>query len=183
MQVRGSVVKSIDAFVASKHKDSHQDWLKKLPSQSLKTIRLATNSNWYPIEEGALIPTQLMCKMFYPNAKKGAWESGRFSAEEGLSGIYKIFVIISTPAFLMKRASRIIATFYDPAVINIAEDSAGKMVIQFTKLPVKSEIIENRIAGWMEKAMELCGCINLIVRITQSMALGGKNFEVTITWN
>ena len=183
MKVRGSVIKSIDEFVANTHRRHHQQWVDKLPSQTLKTMRMATSSSWHPLKEGAIIPTKIMCDMFYPDANRGAWESGRYSAEAGLTGVYKIFVIISTPAFLLKRASRIMATFYAPTVVHVAEDLSGKMIIHFTQLPVKNELIENRIAGWMEKAMEMCGCKNLLVRITQSMALGSKVFEVTLTWD
>ena len=121
--------------------------------------------------------------MFYTDKKKGAWESGRYSAKMGLTGIYKVFVLISSPTFLLKRATRVIATFYDPTDLTVADTTDNSMVIQFTQLPIKNELIEYRIAGWMEMALEICGCKNLKVDITKSMAQGSSIFETTINWD
>ena len=89
-----------------------------------------------------------MCDQFYDSPKEGAWKSGRFSAEVGLSGLYKVFVVISTPTFLIKRASRVLATFYSPTEVKVIDSSDDSMLVHFSKLPVKNEYLEYRIAGW-----------------------------------
>lgn len=183
MQVRGSVIKSIDSFVADNHGSKYNEWKEGLSEASTLLLSTVSSSNWYPVEPGVIAPTQVLCDMFYTDKKKGAWESGRYSAKMGLTGIYKVFVLVSSPAFLLKRASRVIATFYEPTDLTVAHSTDNSMIIQFTQLPIKNELIEYRIAGWMEMALEICGCKNLSVKISKSMAQGENVFETTINWD
>lgn len=183
MQVRGSVIKSIDSFVADNHGSKYEEWKNGLSAASSLLLSSVSTSNWYPVEPGVIVPTEVLCEMFYNDKKQGAWESGRYSAKVGLTGIYKVFVLISSPSFMLKRASRVIATFYEPTDLKVVDSSDTSMVIQFTQLPIKNELIEYRIAGWMEMALEICGCKNLQVNITKSMAKGDNVFETTITWD
>ncbi|GAB4236621.1 MAG: hypothetical protein Tsb0034_11330 [Ekhidna sp.] len=183
MEVRGSIISNIKAYVEKVHKREFDKWLNALSTESQELMDRPTSSKWYPIEEGILEPTQKMCELFYNgDAKEGSWLSGRFSAEVGLTGIYKVFVLISSPAFLMKRASRILATFYSPTEVEVVNSTDKSMVVHFTKLPTKSEYLEYRIAGWMEKALEICGCKDLSITTPKSIARGDNYFEVNISW-
>ena len=183
MEVRGSVVSSIQNFVKEKQSEGYDKWLSALSDDSQDIMKRVSTSKWYPIDAGVLEPTKIMCDLFYNDLKKGAWESGRYSAQMGLTGIYKVFVIVSTPAFLIKRAARILATFYTPTELEVVNSTDHSMVVHFTQLPTKNELLEFRISGWMERALEICGCKNLSLRITQSIAKGDKLFEVQISWD
>lgn len=183
MEVRGSVVSNINAFVKEIHSEGYDQWITSLPENSQNLMKRTSSSKWYPIEDGILEPTKIMCDQFYSSPKEGAWKSGRFSAEVGLTGLYKVFVVISTPTFLMKRASRVLATFYNPTEVAVIDSSDHSMLVHFTKLPTQNEYLEYRIAGWMEKALEICGCKDLSVRTTQSIAKGDELFEVQISWS
>ncbi|NQZ77327.1 MAG: hypothetical protein HRT61_14675 [Ekhidna sp.] len=182
MQVRGSVITNIDSYVKDIHSDKYEKWVAALSDSTKEMMKRPKSSTWYPIEDGILEPTRIMCDMFYSSAKEGAWKSGRYSAEMGLTGIYKVFVVVSTPTFLIRRASRILATFYDPTEVNVAESSDKSMLVHFTKLPTKSEHLEFRILGWMEKALEICGCKDLSVTAEKSIAKGDVLLEVAISW-
>jgi hypothetical protein len=182
MQVRGSIIQSIDQFVSEKYSERYDDWKSELNAETLDLIKNASSSDWYPVEDGVINPTEAMCDMFFNKDMRGAWESGRYSAEVALTGIYKIFLLVATPSFLLKRASRIIATFYDPADLKVISSTNDSVVVRSNQL-IKSEIVEYRLAGWMEKALELCGCKNLDLSITQSLAKGDAFFEVSINWD
>ncbi|MEO9483173.1 MAG: hypothetical protein ABJG47_06995 [Ekhidna sp.] len=182
MEVRGSVVSNINAYVKEIHPNGYDQWIDSLSETAQQLMQRTSSSKWYPIQEGILEPTKIMCEQFYDSAKDGAWKSGRYSAEVGLTGLYKVFVVISTPTFLIKRASRVLATFYNPSEVSVIDSSDHSMLIHFTKLPIGNEYLEYRIAGWMEKALEMCGCKDLSVRITQSIAKGDDLFEVQISW-
>lgn len=183
MEVRGSVVSSIQNFVKEKHSEEYDKWISALSEDSQNIMKRISTSSWYPIDAGVLEPTKRMCDLLYKDHKKGAWESGRYSAQMGLTGIYKVFVVISTPAFLIKRAARILATFYTPTALEVVNSTDHSMVVHFTQLPTKSEYLEHRISGWMDRALEICGCKNLSLRITQSIAKGDKLLEVQISWD
>lgn len=182
MEVRGSVISNIKAYVEKKHPEKFEEWHSSLSEKSQELMERPGTSKWYPIKEGILEPTEKMCDLFYLNARDGAWKSGRFSAEEALTGIYKVFVVVSTPLFLIKRASRIMGTFYRPTEVNVVDNDDKSMLVHFTKLPTESRYLEYRIAGWMEKALEICGCKELSVKTPKSIANGDEVFEVDISW-
>ena len=66
--------------------------------------------------------------------------------------------------------------------MEVTESTDNSVGITSTQLPMKSHIIENRIAGWIERAGELCGCENLDLRITSSIAAGKPLFVIKASW-
>ncbi len=184
MQVKGSVVKSIDNFIAEKYPARFEDWKKALSGDAQK---IYSNSifatEWYPIKESIIEPTEQMSDMFYGSSvSTAAWESGRYSADVALQGIYKVFILISTPTYIMKRASKIMASFYQPSKLEVVDSTNKSILIHILDLPIKSEIIESRIGGWMERALEICGCKGLAIEKTKSMAAGDQLTAYEIRW-
>ncbi|MGL1887219.1 MAG: hypothetical protein OCD76_11965 [Reichenbachiella sp.] len=182
MEVRGSVLKSIDEFVSTMHSAKYDKWKESLTDETKGILKNVGPQKWYPLKDGVVDPTEKMCSLCYFDRKKGAWESGRFSAEKGLTGIYKVFVLISSPAFMLKRSSRVMTTFYSPTNIVVAHSTDNSMLLHVTELPENSELLEHRIGGWMEKALELCGCNGLVFNITSSLSKGDPYTAYDISW-
>ena len=185
MKAKGTVLTSIDRFVKDNFPNKYKEWKSKLPQTSQKIYNepiIATD--WYEVESGVSIPTKLIGEMFYNfNVKKAAWDSGYYSAKVALSGIYKVFVLISTPAFIMSRAGKILSSFYDQAIIKVVDSRSKGITLHMTEFPGANEILDNRIAGWMIKALEICGCKNLESKITKSIAKGDEYTEFVIDWS
>jgi len=183
MKAKGSIFRSINDFVKINHPNKYVDWKKKLPNASHTLIDTIKNTEWYPVDISLIEPTKSISKILSLDEKKCAWNSGRFSAEQGLKGIYKVFIMVSTPKFILKRAPRIITTFYDPSELKILESTNNSIYVQCKTLPVKSAIIEHRIAGWIERAGEICGCQNMKVEIKKSMALNDSELGISASWD
>ncbi|RJE74400.1 hypothetical protein [Reichenbachiella sp. MSK19-1] len=183
MEVRGIMLRGIDDFVSSKHEGKYEQWVSKLPQQTSELLGNVSSSSWYNIEDALLKPLEALCSLAYSDPLRGSWEVGRYSAETGLTGIYKVFVMVSTPSFILKRAPRILTTFYNPSQLEIKESSNNGILVRCTKLPVNSELIEHRIAGWIERAGEICGCVNMKVEILSSMAKGDAVFDLKASWD
>ncbi len=183
MKVRGNVVNSIDSFVKNNFPDGYEHWKSKLPKETRDLMANVVGKKWYPVQEGVLTPTRHLVDNFYEgNVQKGAWESGEHSAEVALKGIYKVFVVISTPSYLMKRASRILPTFYDPSLLEITQSGDKYMSIDIMQLPVNEEIIEYRIGGWMQRALEICGCKNVKVMVPIQLSNNDSVTRFDIAW-
>ena len=60
--------------------------------------------------------------MFFSDEKEAGLELGRYSAEISLKGIYKIFLKISSPNFVLARASNVFNTYYNPGIVEIIEN-------------------------------------------------------------
>ncbi|MCK5469337.1 MAG: hypothetical protein KAI99_12525, partial [Cyclobacteriaceae bacterium] len=105
-----------------------------------------------------------------------------YSAEVGLKGIYKVFILIATPQFIMKRAGKILSSFYDPSVLILGDERPKGVDVHITEFSDPSEIAENRIAGWIEKALEICGEKNISVDITKSLTKGDDKTVLVVDW-
>lgn len=184
MKVKGTIITSLQGFVKENFPNRYQEWVDGLPveSKSLFTGTIKA-TEWYPYQEGLIKPTELLAKLFYNNdANKAAWNTGRFSAEVGLTGIYKVFVLIATPQFIMKRAGKILGSFYEPSLLKLGEVRPKGVDVNIIEFTEPSEITENRIAGWMEKALEICGENNITIDITKSLAKGDDMTIYVLNW-
>jgi len=62
------------------------------------------------------------------------------------------------------------------------ENEEGHIVVHVTRFPGSDEYIENRIAGWMQRAVEITGCKHVSVKITQSLARNDGCTEYRISY-
>lgn len=185
MEVKGTAVKSIKEFVETRFKADYQKWLKAMPEESQAIINGGIfANNWYPMKAAAVEPTKALGKVFYNNdIKQAAWESGRYSAEVGLKGVYKIFVMIAKPQYIMQRASRVFTSYYSPSDLSVVESHEKGLTLHITKFPEPEQIVEYRIAGWCEKALEFTNCKNVRAKITKSLTNGDKVTEIVMSWS
>jgi hypothetical protein len=185
MNAKGTLVSSINRFVEENFPDRYKDWLGRLPELSKKVYAgtvLATE--WYPLDAAVVVPTKLIGEMFYAgNIQKAAWESGRHSAKVALTGIYKVFVLIATPQYIMKRGGKIMTSFYDPSSLVIGGHRPKGVDVHITEFPAANEVVEHRIGGWMQQALEICGCKHVVIEMPQSLTKGDKITEYIINWD
>lgn len=183
MEVKGVAVKSIRLFVEKKAPESYNVWLNSLSEKSryIMSGRIIDGA-WYDMQDAVVEPTEKICQYIYNGSDKGAWESGKFSAEVGLKGIYSFFIKISSPEFMLNRASNILTTYWRPSEIMVEKIDAKKASLRMIKFGESNNLVELRIGGWIEKAMELCGCKNVNVTITKSLAKGDKVTEYRLIW-
>ena len=185
MEIKGSAIKSIVEYIKKNHPDRYEEWLNTLPEQSMKYFKEPIlPSNWYPVAEAASIPTKHLAELFFDkDIEKGAWQCGRFSAEMALTGIYKFFVMAASPHFIISKASKILSTYYRPADIEVHQKGNNWVTLRFANFADTDVIIECRICGWIERALEISGAKNVQVNIRSSMTKGDPFTELYMNWN
>jgi hypothetical protein len=183
MEIKGTALISLQEYVRKKHPDRFEEWLNSLPepSRNIMASSILTNS-WYPIQDAIIEPTKKICDLFYNGDIKGAWEAGRYSAEHALKGIYKIFVKIGSPEFILNKASRILPTYYKLSEMETVITKPKSSILRVTKFSKPSIYLDYRIGGWIEKALEISGCEGLSVKITKSLAKGDSVTEYLSEW-
>lgn len=184
MEIKGTAVTAIRDHVKSNFPDKYSDWLNSL-SESSKDIYAGVidSSKWYPLNEGGIEPTKKTADLFYKgNYEKGAWDGGRYSAEKGLTGIYKIFVKASSPGYIIQRASRVFATYYQPCKMEVTERTEKSVHLEISNMTESDLVIEYRIGGWIEKALLISGAIEPTVEFLKSIARGDNVTLMKIHW-
>lgn len=184
MEIKGTAVIAIRDFVKANHSDKYNEWFQSLPDD-VKPIfsGVIDSSNWYPLDEGGLIPTKRAAEMFFNgDYEKGAWNVGEFSANKALNGIYKIFVKASTPGYIIQRASRIFSTYYRPCEMAVVERTEKSVGLEISNMTASDIVLEYRIAGWIQKALEISGAKEIEIDIPRSISRGDALTRLNIHW-
>ncbi|MCB8964445.1 MAG: hypothetical protein H6536_05320 [Bacteroidales bacterium] len=185
MEIKGSAVKATPDFVKSNYYNRYNDWVNALPEPSRYIIEHPIYATtWYPLMESTIIPTQKVAELFFggDNAM-AAREIGRFSSDIALKGMYKIFVRISSPQFVLSKAYHIFATYYQPSDIKIIEITEKRTILLLSKFHRNEELIMERIAGWIEHTLEITLKSPLKVEVEYSTDGNNLSARITATWD
>ena len=184
MKVKGTGIITTRTFVKEKFPEKYQQWLNTLPNETKNIFSGVVDlTKWYDAYKCYTVPINKIAELFYNNNNiEGALELGRFSADYALGGIYKVFLIIASPAHLMKKASKIISTYYNPSEVLVAKTNEKEVTMQLLKFSEINPLIEYRIAGWCQRALELAKCKNVNYKITQS-AINSREIKTEIIFN
>jgi len=184
MEVKGEAMISLPIFVIKKFGNkAFLRWLKSLTPEARKVFGSPISKNdWFSLEEMLSEPTRQICELFYNGSLLGAWECGRFSAEYGLKGISRVLAKLCSPEVLIKKGATILHNYYRPSELVIPDYFSDHVIVHITQFPEINEYIENRIAGWMQRATEISGCKHVTINITQSLTKNNPVTEYVIYW-
>ena len=183
MEVKGVAVKSTVEFVKQKFSTNYDEWINSLPKDSVSILTgNISNTKWYSFKNAQLIPTDSIIDKFYSNNINGAKEIGYYSAESGLQGIFKYFVKLGSPNFIINRATKVFQAYYKDSQIEVLSSTKTSVILKITEFKELDKYTEARISGWMEKALEISGCKDVKANIVNSIADGDDYSEIFITW-
>lgn len=185
MEVKGTAVVAIRNYVKGNFPQQYDSWIGALSEKVQPVFNdVIDSTKWYPVSIGAIEPTLKIGEiLFNKDYKKAAWESGRYSAEKGLTGIYKIYVKASTPMHIVNRASRVFSTYYRPCTIELTRKVDRDLVLEIRDLDHDChEVVYYRVGGWIQRALEVSGAKDVDVKIYLPEESGNKEVEIKITW-
>lgn len=186
MEVKGRAVKSIQQYVRKKFgQEGFERWLSAISTEAYMVYSQPIDTDqWFPLKTILVDPTANIAQLFYEwNLKDAAWEFGRFSADFGLKGPYRLLVKLGSPKFFVQKSPEFMSAYYRPSIIETIESRDGSATVHITKFPEMDKTIEYRIGGWMERALEINGCQNVKVNITKSLTSFEPYTEYKITWD
>ena len=159
MTIKGTSVKSTYNFVKKIHPEQEQLWLDSLTPESKSLMGSPVMStDWYSIMDGMIVPVQKIADLFYGgDVNKAAFEIGKYSAIEGLKGVYKIFIRMASPIFVLKRSPKIFNTYYSGVKFDIIETESNRAVFLVEGFKKNHESIFSRIDGWIEETLRIIG--------------------------
>lgn len=163
--------------------EAKNKWLAALSPEANKYFSdLIMPASIYPLKTGMIEPTEKMCELFYGGNTNGAFELGKFSADYALKGVYRFFIKFGSPEFIIKKSGTILPVYYQPSKMEITEVENGHAVLRIVDFAEMAEVVEKRITGWMDKAMEVTGAKNGRIVTTKSLTKGDPITEFDITW-
>ncbi|MCD4813959.1 DUF2378 family protein [bacterium] len=106
---------------------------------------------------------EAFAKVFYPGEPYPMRHLGAVSAKEILTGVYKIFARITTPAFIISRAPMIWKTYYDEGNVVMENVNAKSGTLTINNFPDLTVTLREFIAGYCVGALEIAGVKNIVI--------------------
>jgi hypothetical protein len=166
MEVKGTAVKTIPEYIQRKYSDIYDKWYSSLSEESHQIFDnpiLATK--WYDLEISMLSPMKILANISKKDLKDLFWDMGVFSSIEALTGIYKVFIRISSTNFIIGRAANILSTYYKNTEIRVLESEKNNVTLEFLKFPKEVNLVMYRIGGWIQNTFYAVGCKNVTAEI------------------
>lgn len=184
MKIKGTALVALPLFIKKKFGPAGlEKWLSAL-SPSIKKTYSERNKpyEWYPLEDVYLEPVRKMCDLFYAGNLHGAWELGRFDAENALNTVYRLFLMLGSPQYLIKKASTLFPTYYQGSQVEILDLSKGKSRLRISNYGQMNKVNENTIGGWIERGMELSGAKNIKLSFVAAKVDGQDVVDIFGSW-
>jgi len=116
-------------------------------------------------------------------ARSLAWEMGRYSAESGLSTVYKIFFRVADVSFILKKTAQVFSTYYDRGRMETASITGKSCAVLLREFDQPSAYFCDRLLGWMERTVEMTGAKNVRMTHPHCMARGDDHCEYRGDWS
>jgi hypothetical protein len=112
-----------------------------------------------------------------------AGDMGRYSAEFGIKTIYKIFMKVGTPEFVLKRCSTIWKRYYSRGEMKLIHLEPGHVIVRLTDMGIVSRVLCARVTGWMKKTLAMTGAKGTTVEHTVCTSRGDPHCEWQGRWH
>lgn len=185
MEANGSAIATIPEFVKENFGNrGFEKWLMSLSSEARSVYQQQILPDaWFPLKQTLTEPTRKICELFYDGAINGAHELGRFNADKALKGQFGIFAKLHSPETVAKRAGLLLQSYYRPCKMETFKLIKGESVFRIIEFPEIDTVIEERIAGWIERAIEISGGRNSKVIVSANMGKNNPYGEIIASWD
>ena len=102
-------------------------------------------------------------------------------AERQLTGLYRVFIKLGTPEFVVRRITTIHQTFFTGIGISF-ELGHGDARVRYTGFRKQHRLIEYVMIGFYQKALQICGARNVRALMSIPMADDVEFCELHLTW-
>ena len=99
-----------------------------------------------------------------------------------LSGIYKWFVKLGSPEFLLNRISAVHRAYFQGVGVEVNLPSPGKAVVKYTGFAKQHRLIGLIIIGFYRKALEISGAKDVKAGFTTSIEDDKGYCELLLSW-
>jgi len=155
-----------------------REFLDKLPAEVVQLYKFPALKPWIPSSLEVHI-MQRAAELFFPDSAHRMRDLAHMLAQMTMTGIYRVFLAIPTPTFVIKRVAQIWRLFYQHGHARIIDTHDGGATLEVVELPDLEDYQKEFIAGYVAATLELANAGD--VRVT----FDGSNpaaWRWVITW-
>jgi hypothetical protein len=149
--------------------------IEALPNDARDALKrhAVVSGGWYPLDWYKAM--HAAARQVTGSGPALAWRIGRESTKLDLTGVYRVFLRMLSPGFVLSASSRIFSTYYSPGKMRLVESREGAAHVAFDACEGFDANIWQDVLGGCEVALELTGANNVRVH----MVRGGKDGDVS----
>lgn len=184
LELKGPLFHSTLSYIKKKSgEERYKAFVAQLP-EDLQTFlsKPILSSKFYPVD---LLKRITLSYIAYAGLDPvGTFRDiGAVSAEEGFSGIYKIFFKVGTPAGMIRTAPFVYKSYYNQGEMKVEGTGKNLAQVRITGSGIDHIFLCTRLTGFIAKTMELAGGHNVRVDHSCCFAKGDAVEEWKGSWD
>jgi hypothetical protein len=184
VQIKGSaILETINQIKRRSGEDAFQKILALLDEETRKAFKSEIySSSWYSLDFFTRF-LELEIRVLADGNEEMVTRGSEAVIERQLRGIYKAFVKLGSPEFVIKRIAAVHATYFQGVPIEVNLLGNGKASIKYTGFEKQHRIMGFAIIGFFKKALEISGAGNVVIHFVTPIEDGKGYSELSISWS
>lgn len=184
VQIKGSGIKeTVDQIKAHVSAEAFQKILGLLDEETRKLCESEIfSSSWYSLDLFSRF-LEVQNRVLAGGNEEIIVRGSEAVSDRQLRGIYKAFVKMGSPEFVIERIAAVHATYFQGVSIEVLLPGPGKALIKYTGFEKQHRIMEFTIIGFFNKALELSGARDAQVYFSTPIEEGKGYSELSLTWS
>ena len=184
VQIKGSVIKETINQIKSRAGDDALRKILELLDEETRTICQGEiySSTWYPLDIFTRF-LEVEIRVLADGREETVTRGSEVVIEKQLRGIYKAFVKLGSPEFVIKRIAAVHETYFQGVPIEVHLQGPGQAVVRYTGFEKQHRIMGFAIIGFFKKALEISGAKAVALCFNVPIEEGQPFAELSISWS
>ncbi len=180
-EIKGVGLRGLLKYIKLNYPPGVEPIIEKLPEAEKKVFDSPIlTSNWYPYAAFGEV-LKIMDREMGSGDMRACRKYGESAGGLDLSSIFKVFLKVGSPQFIIKRSDWFWKQYFRPGGMEIAETTDTMVKIRIVNFPIiKHHCVV--MEGWMEKSLEMSGAKTPKVRELQCISEGAPYCEFICEW-
>lgn len=153
-KVKASGVMTIKKFLAARGADLEQRFQARLSPETRTLLQNSGAMSWIPFPAEAEV-FEVASDLIFPDDPLRLRKLGREVSRDQFQGIYRIFMLVATVQYLVKRVSQLWDTIYNEGAARVENFTGHSGVLVVTGLPDQLPVQREYICGFLAGLIEL----------------------------
>lgn len=183
VQIKGSAIKETIAQIKRRSGEAAlQKILGLLDEETRKIFESEIfSSSWYSLDLFTRF-LEVEIKVLANGNEEMVTRGSEAVIERQLRGIYKAFVKLGSPEFVIKRIAAVHATYFQGVPIDVKLEGDNRALVKYTGFEKQHRIMGFAIVGFFKKAMEISGAKDVALHFSTPIEEGKGYSELSIAW-
>src|SRR6266436_8864953 len=183
VRIKGSAIKETINQIKSRAGEEALQKILGLLDEETRTIcqNEVFSSSWYPLDVFTRL-LEVEIRVLADGKEEMVTRGSEAVIERQLRGIYKAFVKLGSPEFVIKRIAAVHATYFQGVPIDVKLEGNNRALVKYAGFEKQHRIMGFAIVGFFKKALEISGAKDVVIRFSTPIEEGKGYSELSIAW-